>query len=309
MNRLDNLPQIANETLGGLKADTALYQKIVQKAASSGRPRHAGWQRGLALAFSLMFVLGLGAYSLRDILFPPPQPVITTTAAGDVGSGHAQLSADVPRGSITLSTGSGKPQYIGVWASGKGANFPLIRAEGRYYRLLSKPSAIDRGMLGGLIGSVASYVDEPALDKGSGILSNTVPEGGEVYHVSGMQGSAVAAAINGELRVFQRVAFNGQALTGGEGLAATLKGKVVGLQISGVGTITDAAKAQELMQTLLSSATYQNSSNRASDQALLIQYDNGIVLQMALKGSQLTACGGWEAQAFLDAFRAALPDS
>ena len=69
--------------------------------------------------------------------------------------------------------------------------------------------------------------------------------------------------------------------------------------------MSDHAKVQELLQLLFTSASYKSAASRSSNQALMIQYDNGIVLQMALKGSQLMACGTWEAQSFLDAFKAA----
>ena len=59
------------------------------------------------------------------------------------------------------------------------------------------------------------------------------------------------------------------------------------------------------MRTLLDGATFQGGASRATDQALLIQYDSGIVLQMAVKGSLLMGCGSWDAQGFLDAFHQA----
>lgn len=302
MKTLDRLPQIASECLGGLEADQALYQRMLARRAEGPKPRMR-WQRWVALACSLVFALGLGAAALQTLARRQLEPTITTMAAGQELKAGA-LRADVPRGSITLKA-SGLPKYKGLWASGKGANFPLIRVGGASYRLLTNPTQIDSGMLGNSLGSVDKRVDEPALDASSGIISNIAEAGTQVHAVSGMQGSAIAATVEGKLRVFQRVSFGGQALTGGESLASTLAGQVTALQISGIGTVTDSAKARELLQLLTQSASYQGAASRASDQALLIQYGNGIVLQMALKGSSLMACGTWEAQGFLDAFREA----
>ena len=302
MKSLEHLPQIASECLGGLKADQALYQRMLGQRARGQRPRMR-WQRALALACTLVFALGLGAAGLNALINQQPKPGITTLAAGQAPREGMQR-ADVPRGSIQLSS-AGLPKYKGIWASGKGANFPLIRVDGGYYRLLTNPSQIDSSMLGSNLGSVESLVVEPALSTSGGIISNLVAKGAAVHAISGMAGSAVAAEVEGKLRVFQRVSFGGQATKGSEGLKGTLTGNVKALQISGVGTVSDHAKVQELLQLLFTSASYKSAASRSSNQALMIQYDNGIVLQMALKGSQLMACGTWEAQSFLDAFKAA----
>lgn len=299
MKALEKLPQVVSECLGGLEADQALYQRMLARRAQGPRPRRV-WQRAVALVASLVFVLGMGAAGLHALNNRRQEPTITTMAAGQELKAGV-LRADVPRGSITLKA-SGTPRYKGLWASGKGANFPLIRVRGASYRLLTNPTQIDSSMLGANLGSVELLVEEPALDTSGGIISNVTAKGAAVHAVSGMQGSAIAAEVDGKLRVFQRVSFGGQALTGGESLQSTLAGKVSALQISGIGTVTDDQKAQELMQKLFSGASYKSAASRLSDQALLIQYDNGIVLQMALKGSSLMACGTWEAQAFLDAF-------
>ena len=231
-------------------------------------------------------------------------PSITTKAAGSLPGG--MLSAwDLPRGSITLDTSGSVPSYKGAWASGSGGNFPLIRVGGGYYRLLSNPSHIDGSLLGSQLGSVEVFTEEPALDQGQQTLSNIAPQGTAVYAVSGMQGAAVAAEVEGRTRVFQRVSFSGYALMGGEGLGSTLQGQVVGLQRRR-STVTDPGQVSSLMGTLLSNASWQGPASHSSDQALLIQYQNGIVLQMAVRGSNLIACGTWSNQAFLDAFQAAV---
>lgn len=305
MSSLEKLPQITQECLGGLRADESLRQRILQ-------PRLVHKRRGLpvrALAFacSVIFVLGLGAAGIHAVInLSQDVPRINTLAAGSLPEGTRTRALDVPRGSITLNTSGSTPGYVGVWASNSGANFPLIRAEGKYYRLLQKPTEIDQSMLGTSLGDVSVYTGEPALDQSSTIISNVAPSGSAVHNLSGMEGAAIAAQVEGKLRVFQRVSFSGAALVGQEGLRDTLSGQVTGLQFSGVGIVTDQDQVRELMNTLFSTASYQSPATRTTDQALLIQYANGIVLQMAVKGNSLIACGTWSAPDFIAAFEEAV---
>lgn len=301
-NKLSTLPETVNECLGGLQADQQLYQRILHRQPA--RRRRPLVLRAVAAAAMLVFLLGLGAAGLNNLLNREREiPRIITLQAGGPSEAGSLRALDVPRGSITLSAEGSVPRYVGVWAKASGGNFPLIRVQGRYYRLLTNPTQIDGSMLGASLGSVAIHSKEPALDQSQEILSNVVPQGSEVSFVRGMDGSAVAAQVDGKLRVFQRVSFSGSALVGGEGLGATLNGQVVGLQLSGVGSVTDPAKVSQLMRSLLSS-TFQGAATRSTDQALLIQYDNGIVLQMAVKGDNVIACGTWHAADFLQAFKA-----
>lgn len=301
--KLEQLPQIADETLGGLRADAALYRKIRDRA---GRPAVGPvfpLRRAVALACSLILVAGIGYFALNRLPGKEEElPQITTFAAGELPEGAALVARDLPRGSITLGQPGSVPGYQGVWAKGSGGNFPMIRVGGAYYRLLKNPSSISSGMLGAQLGSVEVMTDEPALDSSSQTLSNVIPIGTAVSQISGMSGTAAAAELDGKLRVFQRVSFSGSALLGGESLASTLQGKVVGLQLSGVGTVTDPGKVSSLMGTLLGESSFQSGSTRTTDQALLIQYDNGLVLQMAVKGGSLIACGTWSNPGFLEAF-------
>lgn len=306
MKSLEQLPAVAQETLGGLIAG----QDLLQRVSSRGRERRPALRRALAvpasfalLAAVLVIVLTLpGARREKS----PAAPQINTLAAG-LPSDNAKVSAfDVPRGSIVLSEADRSPSDAGVWASGSGANFPLIRIRGRYYRLLTGQPAVDRSRLVSL-GQVEKFTDEPALDVSGASVSNAAAAGTPVFEIPGMQGAAVCAEVGGEMRVFQRVSFAGTALVGNEGLSSTLPGaSVTGLQLSGVGTVTDAARAQGLMALLLNAAAYQGSASASTGQALLIQYGNGLVLQMSVKGNRLMACGTWSCPEFFTAFSQAV---
>ena len=301
--KLDQLPQVAEETLGGLKADASLYMNIRQRAQAPARKPAFPLRRAVALACSLVLMITLGVIGIGG--FPGDEkalPKIMTQAAGTLPEGAVLRAWDLPRGSISLGQPGSVPEYQGVWARASGGNFPLIRVNGAFYRLLSNPTSIDSSMLGASLGSVEVFTDEPALDSTAQTLSNVVPAGTQVSQISGMQGTAVAAQLDGKTRVFQRVSFSGSALLGGEGLSSTLQGSVVGLQLSGVGTVTDPGQVSSLMNMLLGESSYQSSSTRSTDQALLIQYSNGIVLQMSVKDNSLIACGTWSNPGFIEAF-------
>ena len=301
--KLDQLPQVAEETLGGLKADASLYMKIRQRAQAPARKPAFPLRRAVALACSLVLVITLGVIGIGGL--PGDEkalPKIMTQAAGTLPEGAVLRAWDLPRGSISLGQPGSVPEYQGVWARSSGGNFPLIRVNGAFYRLLSNPTSIDSSMLGASLGSVEVFTDEPALDSTAQTLSNVIPAGTQVSQISGMQGTAVAAQLDGKTRVFQRVSFSGSALLGGEGLSSTLQGSVVGLQLSGVGTVTDPGQVSSLMDQLLGQSSYQSGSTRSTDQALLIQYSNGIVLQMSVKDNSLIACGTWSNPGFIEAF-------
>ena len=215
------------------------------------------------------------------------------------------LALDLPKGSISISQRE-KPGYRGIWAPASGANFPLLCVDGRYYRLLTNPTSLGSDLTGSALGTVDAYTSEPALTSG-GIVSNIVPQGETVYSVNGMSGAMVAANVDGSMRVFQRVSFGNTALKGGEGLADTLRaGNVVAMELTGVGTVTDAATAQSLYNTLIGNATLARSGASETGASLLIQLSNGLTLQMAVRDESVMACGTWSCPEFFEAFAAAV---
>ena len=132
-------------------------------------------------------------------------------------------------------------------------------------------------------------------------------QGETVYAVSGMNGALAAANVNGQMRVFQRVSFGDNALVGRETLDDTLRASsAVALELSGVGTVNDPAKARQLIGILTANAQFLRAGGGETNQSLLIQLENGIVLQMAVNGQRLIACGTWACPEFFDAFQEAL---
>ena len=312
--RLRALPEIAEST--GLQADEQLKRRIMRAAqekaekAKKTAPRGALTLRRLAPALCALIVLvGAVGFALPALNARGPQatnaPLIDSHPAGDLVPGE-KLALDVPAGSITIKQ-SNNPSYRSIWAPQTGANFPLIGVNGRYYRLLTNPTSISGGLLGQALGTVSNYTSEPALAGRDGICSNVVAQGETVYAVSGMNGALAAASVNGQMRVFQRVSFGDSALIGNESLGDTLRASsAVALELSGVGTVNDPATAKRLEQILVNNASFLRSGGAETNQSLLIQLENGIVLQMAVNGERLIACGTWACPEFFDAFQEAL---
>ena len=308
--RLRELPQLADST--GLQADEALKRRILRAAQAKDQPRRgAALRRWAPVMAAVVIVAGAAAFAFPSLSRPGgPQPtaapLIESFSAGSSAPAGDKLALDVPKGSISIKSSS-NPSYRSIWAKASGGNFPLVGVNGRYYRMLTNPTSVSGSLLGSALGTVDTYTSEPALAGKSGIISNTVKQGETVYAVSGMNNALVAANVDGQTRVFQRVSFGDSALVGGEGLADTLKANSpVALELSGVGTVNDAGTASRLVDVLTSNASFLRAGGSETNQSLLIQLKNGIVLQLAVNGERVIGCGTWACPEFFDAFAEAL---
>lgn len=307
--RLKALPEMAHST--GLQADEALKQKILRTARQKRGSHVVLWRLAPALCCALALLIGVGSLLLPrleegGVPQPTAFPLIDSLPAGNTLPLGDPSALDVPSGSISIRA-SANPSYRSIWAPASGGNFPLIGVKGRYYRLLTNPTGISTSLLGDALGTVDNYTSEPALAGSSGVCSNIVAAGETVYAVKGMKGALAAAMMDGQLRVFQRVSFGDSALVGGEGLSDTLcASTVVALEISGIGTINDAETAKSLINVLTSNASYLRAGGSETNQSLLIQLSNGLVLQMAINGERIIACGTWACPEFFNAFQEAL---
>ena len=302
--RLHTLPDIAENS--GLNADEQLKRKILRAAREKETPRRAFAPRLAAALCALIVLVGAALPALRGNGPVATQtPLIESHPAGSLSVGE-KTALDVPAGSITIRS-SKNPSYRSIWAPMSGGNFPLIGVNGRYYRMLTNPTSVSGSLLGQSLGTVDTFTSEPALAGRNGVCSNMVAQGETVYAVSGMNGAMAAANVNGQMRVFQRVSFGDNALVGGESLADTLKASnPVALELSGVGTVNDASAAQRLVSILVKNASFLRAGGSETNQSLLIQLQNGIVLQMAVNGERLIACGTWACPEFFEAFQEAM---
>ncbi len=318
MKRLENLNEMAQEALGGLYAGQDLKLRILKAARAQKRPAARGLLRPMpvmALAAALVVLVAAGSLLAPGALAPNTSPGNTNDVLDSYPSGQttimpfkARALLDVPPGSITLSSGSNSPEYRSIWANANGGNFPLIGVNGKYYRLMRNPSSIPQNLVGGSIGQVSEFTDEPALADPNQIVSNAVNQGESVYAVDGMGEALVAASVDGAMRVFQRVSFANNAILGWESLSDTLGigGKVIGMELTDVGTVSDESTASYLADVLLSNASFVNTAgSQSGNRSLLIQLSNGLFVQMFVKNDTLSACGSWSCPEFFEAFEAA----
>ena len=317
MKRLQQLNEIAQEALGGLNAGQELRLRILKTARAQKRTSERNFFRPvplMAMAAALVVLLAAGSLLAPGALAPSTvqngdNNLIESQPAGQATTLPfvARAFLDVPPGSITLSSGS-NPGYRSIWANGNGGNFPLVGIGGKYYRMMRNPSSVPQNLLDGSIGLIDEYTEEPALADPNQIISNIVNQGETVYAVSGMGDALVAASVNGEMRVFQRVSFANNAVMGGESLGDTLGigGKVVAMELTDVGTISDEATASYLADILLNSASFESAAgSQSGKRSLLIQLSNGLIVQMFVKNETLSACGSWSCPEFFEAFSAA----
>ncbi len=317
--RLTNLPDIAARQLGGLNADARLLASI-RASANQSKKKTFSFQFKPALACAaaaLCLVVGLVA-----VLRQPGDganvgeraaTVLDSKSAGDNASSFGMPdSGELLGGSIAISGGADAPARATLFAAETDSGFPLLMVDGKTYRLLSEPHGLDASLIGAEIGVVSEFTLEPALSSGRGITSNAIPAGASVCEVDGLSGALLCADLGGETRVFQRVSFAGTATVGGESLADTLApaAQVVSIELSGVGTVTDAQTAQRLMEVLYQNASFAGASaNAGAGSSLRLRLQNGLCLQLLVSDDALSACGTWSCPEFFEAFAVAVSGS
>ena len=296
--RLNQLPQVADELAADVRADDQLYQTIRCKAAQQPRTqRH--WGRALIPLTAAVAVAVLAIFVIPGMT-PSTMPIQSVTAGDGGAEPVPSTRADLPAGSVQLKTDVDAPAFRNIWAGSSDSNFPMVLINGAYYRLLSSPRKLSDSQLGSQIGTVQQYTSEM---NGAGLVSNTVLQGEAVWQVRGMGQAVVAARIDGTLRVFQLVTANGQGSVPGRLSEAIAQNGVKELSLSGVGRVRDASAAQRLVGTLLSSASYQGKGCSRTSQVLHIVFSNGITLQMYVRDNSLSSDGTWSCPAFFEQFR------
>lgn len=208
-----------------------------------------------------------------------------------------------------IEQGSFEADGESLFAAG-GGDIPLVTLSGAVYQMLATPKDVGGALLGGQVGTVQHHDAQPSLaasDALSAGLSNVAAEGTAIYAISGLaETTAVAAEVDGSMRVFQRVSYAGRG-PGGLGLEDTfsVRGQVKRLELSGVGTLTgDAANAA--IDVLLDHAVLKSADATARRQTLTVTLDSGLRLQLGVSGDTLCGCGGWSCPEFFEAFEAAL---
>ncbi len=308
MKTIERLPEAAERGLAGLNAGANLKYRIIHEAAKKEEaPARSRRSWVPALCCGLVVVL-CGVFIPSAISRRQSNLLIVSQPAGEATEAPVLTAQNYGIASGALSAGVNAPSYRSIWESSQNGTFPLIGLKGAYYRMLTTPSSVSDSQLGASLGTVAEYTTEPALSDNSIILSNCSEAGTEVYGISGMSGTLVAAKVDGVTRLFQRVGFNGTALNGNESLSDTLQiaGHVTAMELSDVGTITDGNTISSLLTTLFSNASYKSSGSVSGSQSLLLTLDNGFTVQLAVKDDRFSACGTWDCPEFFEAFAAAV---
>jgi len=309
---LKNLPHTAEQGLSGLTAGPDLRTRIQLAAAEQKKPRTVFTTskilRWASAACCALLVLTLG-FTLLNPSGEPQQPdgLITSNTLGTDPTDVPAFTADLGNTGVIISAGNRNPGFRDMWAPATGGSFPLIGIDGKYYRLLTTPRNVPSELRGSAIGTISEFTTEPSLSGTNTVLSNAVAFGEKVYSVRDMGDSLVIAKVDGQMRLFQRVSFNGNALRGREKLEDTLQVRdhVIAMELTSVGTITDPEVCAELLELLYDCASYESSGSISSRQSLIFELDNGLVVQFAVKSDNVAACGVWSCPEFFEAFEEA----
>ena len=315
MNRLERLPDIAGQQLGGLQATEKMRREILRKAAEQEKPAKVyAWRPVLAMCAALVLCVGLATWTMESTspdIGPTSSPLIIDSQPAGNGVGLRDGGGEpqaISAKAVSIEGAVDTPVYHSILEETRGGNFPMILLHNEAYRLLKTPADVSGSLLSDSVGEVTEYTLEPALS-GGGVVSNVVSQGEPVFVVQGMEGAMIAANVDGAMRAFQRVSFAGTAVLGDERLADTLCSpeNVASIELSGVGATHDAAKARELMKVLLDNAEYQSASVSSSGaQSLLIGLQNGLSLQLIVSEDSVSACGTWSCPEFFEAFAEAV---
>jgi len=302
---LTDLPVIAHEMLDGLEAGVNIRERIL---AASKQASHKGFLR---IAVPVCATALLVAAGIAVWVSSPKEPSgvpIEIHAAGDTQLTvvNPNLRADLPGGSLSIGSG-GVSAFRSLFA-GDAGNFPLIGYDGRAYRMMTSPGSLGSGSLGASLGD-ATHVNDPSQAASGdwyGLISNAADADSAVYALAGLSTkTAVAATVNGQTRLFQRFTYGGYGPSG-DSLESVLdvRGKVKSLDLSNVGQIADSSIANALAAVLLDSAVLKGNDVSRDNQALNIELKSGLVLQLFVSKSTLSACGAWSCPEFFEAYQA-----
>ena len=312
MNKLDSLDRlgpITDEMLAGLHADQRMKMRI-REAAQKGAPDRRSMPRAVvpALCCAVLAVACAGILVPRGIKMNQTAQ-IEAIAAGENAQVMSMRSRQVADLGDHAKVTAAAPKYTSLFAEGKG-DIPLVAVNSAVYRMLTIPKDVSNSLLGGSLGDVALYNEQPSLassDEMNAGLSNVAKKGAVIYSVKGLpKTTVVAAEVDGQMRLFQRVSYAGKG-PGKQSLEDTfcVRGKVKKLELSGVGVLEGDA-ANRAVAVLLDHATLKSADASAKKQSLTVTLESGLKLQLGVSGDTLTGCGGWSCPEFFDAFEAAL---
>ena len=309
-NKLNHLASVADEMLAGLQADEAMRLRIVRAAREQKQPGKKNIKRfvpAAAFALAALVCVGVATTQLEGrIPAAPVEPVtIGEIAAGEQVLAGARTVADLGDGASVRMARSGGSS---LFAEG-GTEIPIVTVKGNVYRMLTSPQDIGGSLLTQM-GSVNVTTDQPSLASDADIrmgLSNVASASAPVYKVDGIPSStAVAAEVNGQVRLFQRVSYAGRGPTSSAFVDTfNVKGKVRIIALDGMGEVSGSA-ANEVIGVLLDRASLKSADGGSARQYLTVTLDSGLKLQLGVSGDTLIGCGAWSCPEFFEAFEKAM---
>lgn len=290
MKNIDNLDQIASRRLGGLEAGEVLWQKITLEASEAERPsRGRLWKTVAACAGAAAVAAACTVFFLNARQAKPETGslLVQTLPAGE------SVTQAPPAGSmaVTMSAVSGGE---GIFSAAGEEGLLLLSSAA--YRLTD--TVVPEKLLGEKIASVTEYTRQPSLSDGDAV-SSVIPNGGEVFAVDQAKG-AVAAKVEGDYRLLQRVSYLGRAARGGETLEDTLCRPEDAAAVSFGGRVFEGERAAELLRLLYSGAECLDAGCSGSG-TLTVTLRNGLPLSVYAGDDTVSACGTWYCPEFFQA--------
>lgn len=309
MEKLNHLGTITDEMLAGLQTDEAMRLRIVRAAREKNQPakRKKRFAPALALAAAALVCVGVASTRVTPINPGVVPMTIDEIAAGKPAAAGTRMMADLGDGA---SVGSARSAAISsLFAQGSG-EIPVVTVKGNVYRMLATPQDIGSSLLSGEVGSIEIVTKQPSLASGAELkagLSNVADQATTIYTVKGLKTTtAVAAKVDGKMRLFQRVSYAGQGPAGSAFEETfSIRGKVKSMTLDGVGTI-EGSKANDVAAVLLDCASLKSAQAGSAKQHLTVTLDSGLKLQLGVSGDTLMGCGGWSCPEFFDAFENAV---
>ena len=208
--QLRNLPDTVNQSLAGLTAGTELNNRIqmaVRDSRASRQKKSFPVRRFVSVAGVCAAAVALFVGLSPLLSSPANAPLIQSSPLGDKPTATERtLRADLTGSDVSIGQKQSVPSYRNLWSSSSDSStFPLIGVNGSYYRMMTSPRSVSSSLLGASLGTIAEYTTEPSLSGTNVMLSNKAAVGTEVYGISGMSSTFVAAEVDGQMRLFQRV--------------------------------------------------------------------------------------------------------
>ena len=335
--RLDGLRTTADAAFSGLHADEAMRLRILRAAREGKAEQRLRWLSPAGLmpvACGLLILTVGGAAVLRGRQLTganvPAGEVSTVSVNGlESEEGTLLLSDNGGQEGASVSSlqsiraGEAKNEKAGARGAGisavvsegvenentlfetYGREIPVICMNGAAYQLLKEPAELDSSLVGGAVGTVSLVTETPSLEVGSGeTVSDCTENGANIYRVASLpETTAVAAEVDGKMRLFQRISYAGYG-TENAALADLLgiRGQVSEISMSSGGTLSGDV-AEQALELLLDSAVCIADDAEPGTETVTFVLADGLQLQMTADGGTLVGCGAWQCPEFLALLR------